>query len=107
MTVELSMTVIRMTIFIAPQSPSVVMKLSRDVGFPVLFPNDLYVSQNEPFKPPRLCAISHTKILSHSMVLFGCRKTLRNRYWTLEDARLAQVVQGQSSSHVCEMGVLI
>ena len=43
MTAELSMTVIRMTIFIAPQSPSVVMKLSRDFGFPVLFPNDLYV----------------------------------------------------------------
>jgi hypothetical protein len=64
MTAELSMTVIRMTIFIAPQSPSVVMKLSRDFGFPVLFPNDLYVSQNELLKLHCLCAISHTNILS-------------------------------------------
>jgi len=38
MTAELSMTVIRMTIFIAPQSPSVVMKLSRDFGFLVPVP---------------------------------------------------------------------
>jgi len=63
MTDELSMTVIRMTIFIAPQPPSVVMKLSRDFGFPRTVPNDLYVSQSEPFKLHRLCAISHTKIL--------------------------------------------
>jgi len=54
------MTVIRMTIFITPQSPSVVMKPSRDFGFAVLFPNDLYVSQNEPFKLHCLCAIPHT-----------------------------------------------
>jgi len=40
------------------------MKLSGDFGFPVLFPNDLYVSQSAPFKVHRLCAISHTKILS-------------------------------------------
>jgi len=66
MTAELSMTVLRMTIFIEPQSPSVVMKLSRDFGFAVLFPSDLYVSQSEPFKLHRLCAISHTKILSPS-----------------------------------------
>ena len=82
MTAELSMTVIRMTVFIAPQSPSVVIKLYRAIGLPVLFPNDLYVSQIEPFKLHRLCAISHTKILSPSIALFGRRKTLRNRYWT-------------------------
>ena len=45
------------------------MKLSRDFGFPVLFPNDLYVSQNEPFKLHRLCGISHTDILSPGTVL--------------------------------------
>ena len=58
MTAELSMTAIRMSIFIA-QSPSVVMKLSRDFGSTGLFSNDLYISQSEPFKPHRLCAISH------------------------------------------------
>jgi hypothetical protein len=69
MTAKLSITVIRMIIFIAPQSPSVVMDLSHDFGFPVLFLNDLYVSQNEPFKLHCLCAISHTNILSPSIVL--------------------------------------
>jgi len=57
--------VIRMNIFIA-QSPSVVMKRSRDFGATDLFSNDLYISQNEPFKLHRLCAISHTNILSPS-----------------------------------------
>ena len=42
------------------------MKLSRDFGLPVLFLNDFYVLQSEPFKLHRLCAISHTKILSPS-----------------------------------------
>jgi hypothetical protein len=88
MTAELSMTVIRMTIFIAPQSPlSRYETVARDL-IPVLFPNDLYVSQSEPFKLHRLCAISHTKILSASAWPAGPR------------------VNG-SSSHVCEMGVLI
>ena len=67
MTAELSMTVIRMTVFIAPQSPSVVIKLYRAIGLPVLFPNDLYVSQSEPFKLHRLCASSHT-VPQHSAV---------------------------------------
>ena len=40
------------------------MKLSRDFGFPVLFPNDFYVLQSEPSKLHRLCAVSHTKLLS-------------------------------------------
>jgi len=56
---KLSMTVIRMTIFIAPQSPSVVM--NAHFWIPKLFSNDLYVSQNRPFKLHRLCAISHTQ----------------------------------------------
>ena len=58
------------------------MKLSRDFDSPVLFLNDLYVSQNEPFKLHCLCANSHTKILSPRIALFGRRKTLTNRYWT-------------------------
>ena len=57
------------------------MKLSPDFDYPVLFPNDLYVSENEPFKLHCLCANSHTKILSR-IALFGRRKTLTNRYWT-------------------------
>ena len=76
MTAKLSTTVIRMTIFIAPQSSSVVMKLSRYFGFPVLFPNDLYVSQNEPFKLHCLCAISHTNILFPGITLFGVAERL-------------------------------
>ena len=62
MTAELSMTVIRMTTFIAPQSPSVVKNLSQWIlDSPVLFPNDLYVLQNEPCKLYCLCASSHTQ----------------------------------------------
>ena len=57
-------------------------KLSRDFEFPFLFLNELYVSQNEPFKLHCLCANSHTNI-APSIALFGHRKTLRNRYWTL------------------------
>jgi len=68
------MTVIRMTVFIAPQSPSVVMKLSRDLASSSLFPNDLHVSQNEPFRPHCLCANSHTNILSRSIALFGAKR---------------------------------
>jgi len=58
------------------------MKLSRDFGFRVLFPNDLYISQSGPFKLHRLCAISHTKKLSPSIALFGRPKDSDESVWT-------------------------
>src|SRR5687767_7935208 len=80
MTAKLSTTVIRMTIFIAPQSSSVVMKLSRDFD-PSCSLNDIYVSQNEPFKLHCLCAISH--ILFAGIALSASPKDSAESVWTV------------------------
>ena len=64
----------------APQSPSVVMKLSRDFGSPPCFLTTS-MSQNEPFKLHCLCAISHTKYTVPSIVLFGRQKDSEELVW--------------------------
>jgi len=43
------------------------MNLSHDFWIRIRFTNDLYVSQNEPFKLHCLCASSHTNILGRLM----------------------------------------